>query len=72
VLTLPGCTWSASTAAAWISITSGTSGNGTGEVVYRAQANPAAEPRSAPIVISGQATHTVNQPGASAPPPPSP
>ncbi|MGD9214707.1 MAG: BACON domain-containing carbohydrate-binding protein [Desulfobacteraceae bacterium] len=56
------CTWSASTDAQWIQITSGTSGTGDGTVSYTVSANTGAA-RSAQITIAGQ-THTVSQDAA--------
>jgi hypothetical protein len=49
-----GCSWVASTSAPWIHITSG-SGNGNGEVCYTLDANPVCLPRSATIIVAGQA-----------------
>jgi hypothetical protein len=53
------CTWSASSNAPWISISSGSSGTGNGTVAFSVAANTGAS-RSGTINIAGQ-TFTVNQ-----------
>jgi FG-GAP-like repeat/Bacterial pre-peptidase C-terminal domain len=58
VTTQAGCAWTASTADAWILITSG-SGTGSGTVNYTGLANTGAA-RTGTITVQGQ-THTVNQ-----------
>jgi CSLREA domain-containing protein len=60
VTTTAGCPWSATSNAPWISILSGESGSGMGEVTYSAQANPGASPRTGTMTVAGQ-TLTVNQ-----------
>ncbi|MBK6424872.1 MAG: S8 family serine peptidase [Blastocatellia bacterium] len=54
-----GCTWTATSNAAWLTITSGTSGSGNGSVGYSVAANTGAA-RSGTLTIAGQ-TFTVNQ-----------
>jgi Putative binding domain, N-terminal/Viral BACON domain len=54
-----GCTWTASSNAQWIAITSGASGNGPGTVQLSVAANPEAA-RTGTATIAGQ-TFTVNQ-----------
>ncbi len=54
-----GCGWTASSGAAWLSISSGGSGNGNGTVRLAIQEN-AAGPRSGTATIAGQ-VFTVNQ-----------
>jgi hypothetical protein len=54
-----GCTWSASSNAAWLSITSGASGTGGGTVSYSVAANGGAA-RNGTLTIAGQ-TFTVSQ-----------
>ena len=48
----PECTWSVSSAADWIVITSSTSGQGTGVVEYVASANPRASERRGALLVS--------------------
>ena len=60
VSTAAACTWSATTSAPWITITSGASGTGGGSVQYSAAANATGAPRSGTIAI-GSAVFTVNQ-----------
>jgi hypothetical protein len=54
-----GCGWTATTAATWITITSGASGNGSGTVDFTAAPNTGAT-RTGTISVAGQ-THTVTQ-----------
>jgi hypothetical protein len=54
-----GCFWTAASNAAWITVTSGSSGTGSGTVNYSVAANTGAA-RSGTITIAGQ-TFTVNQ-----------
>ncbi|MBS1824311.1 MAG: hypothetical protein JST93_03235 [Acidobacteria bacterium] len=61
VSVIPGCTWTASSTANWISITSGSSGNGNGAVHYSAAANTGAS-RTGAITIAGR-TFTLTQAG---------
>lgn len=58
-----GCSWTSSTSASWITITSGASGSGNGTVGFDVAANPNTTGRTGTITIAGQ-THTVNQAGA--------
>jgi hypothetical protein len=58
-----GCSWAATTADAWITITSGGSGAGSGTVTYSVSANPATASRTGTITVGGQ-TFTVYQAGA--------
>lgn len=63
VQTLSGCTWNAVTNAAWLSITSGASGNGNGSVGFSALPNSGAA-RTGTLTIAGQSI-TVTQAAAS-------
>ena len=63
VSTQSGCTWTASEASAWVSISSGASGTGPGTVTYQVSANTGAA-RSANIVVAGK-IHTINQSSSS-------
>jgi hypothetical protein len=62
VTSTPGCTWSALTPAPWITILSGSPGNGPGTVNFSVAANTSAS-RSGIIAIAGK-NFTVNQDGA--------
>ncbi len=64
VLSDNGCGWTASSTDSWLSITSGGSGTGNGQLSYSIAANPSANPRTATINIAGQ-PFTVTQLGAS-------
>lgn len=57
----PGCTWTASSNAPWITVSSGASGTGNGNVQLAVAANTGA-PRTGTATIAGQ-TFTVNQAG---------
>jgi hypothetical protein len=59
VTTSGGCTWTATSNASWITITSGASGNGPGVVNFSSAAN-AGPARQGTLTIAGQ-TFTVNQ-----------
>jgi hypothetical protein len=59
VTTAASCQWTATSNAAWITITSGASGTGNGAVAYSVTANSGAA-RSGTLTIAGQ-TFTVNQ-----------
>ena len=60
-----GCAWTASSGASWITITSGTSGNGGGTVYYSVSANTSTGVRSGTLTIAGQ-IYTLTQAGAPA------
>ena len=62
VTTGSGCTWTATSNDAWITITSGASGSGNGSVGYSMAANSEASPRTGTLTIAGQ-TFTVTQAG---------
>ncbi|HME10715.1 MAG TPA: BACON domain-containing protein [Bryobacteraceae bacterium] len=59
-----GCPWSAASNAAWITVTSGSSGTGSGTVGYSIMANSGSAGRTGTLTIAGQ-TFTVTQAGAS-------
>jgi hypothetical protein len=59
VTTTAGCTWTAVSNAGWITINSGTPGNGNGTVGYSVAANSGAA-RSGTLTIAG-ITYTINQ-----------
>ena len=60
VTAVAGCPWTATTGAAWLSITGGASGTGNGTVSYSVAANGTTSTRSGTLTIAGQ-TFTVNQ-----------
>ncbi len=62
VFSSPGCAWSAASNDAWITVTSGSSGNGDGSVSYSVASNMSASPRSGTMTIAGQ-SYTVQQSG---------
>ncbi|HYN09888.1 MAG TPA: PQQ-dependent sugar dehydrogenase [Vicinamibacterales bacterium] len=57
-----GCGWTATSNAAWLRVTSGTSGTGNGSVAYSIDANTSATSRSGTVTIGGR-TFTVAQNG---------
>jgi hypothetical protein len=62
----PGCGWTATPAATWLTITSGGSGTGNGTINYSVAANPGTGKRTAGISLSGEgatASMTVEQDG---------
>ncbi len=62
ITTQPGCPWTATSQAPWITITAGASGNGNGTVQYSVAANTAAAARTGSIIAAGQ-TITITQAG---------
>jgi hypothetical protein len=54
VLAGSGCTWTASTADSWITLTSGTSGNGDGQVRFSVTPNLVPAARTGTITVAGQ------------------
>ena len=62
VMAPDGCMWTAASNDHWISITSGSSGNGNGTVEYSAAANTGSSSRTGTMTIAGQ-TFTVTQAG---------
>jgi hypothetical protein len=61
-----GCAWTATSNAAWISITAGASGVGNGAVSYTVAPNTATTSRTGTLTVAGQ-TFTVTQSAAAAP-----
>jgi hypothetical protein len=59
-----GCAWTATSEAAWITITSGSPGSGPGAVTFAVAANDNVAPRTGTLTIAGS-SFTVNQSGAS-------
>ena len=57
-----GCSWEASSAVSWITITSGASGVGSGTLVFSVAADTGTIPRTGTLSIAGQ-TFIVNQAG---------
>lgn len=64
VTATPGCNWTASSGAEWITITFGSPGQGDGAVGFAVPANATLTSRSGTINIGGQ-TVTINQAGTS-------
>jgi uncharacterized protein (TIGR03437 family) len=61
VTTTPGCTWTAvSNAPSWLTITSGSTGNGSGIINFSVQTNTVGS-RIGSLVVGGQATLTITQ-----------
>lgn len=52
VIAADGCTWTASSGTAWLTVTSGSSGNGNGTVGYSVKANTSNQQRTGSIKIS--------------------
>jgi hypothetical protein len=60
VSTVAGCTWTAVSNDSWITVTSGTPGNGPGTVEYNVAANDGSTTRVGSLTIAGESL-TVNQ-----------
>lgn len=58
-----GCAWTVTSNAAWLTITTGSSGIGSGSVTFSASANTATTPRTGALTIGG-VTFTVTQTAA--------
>lgn len=68
----PGLQWTAASNSSWLSITSGSSGVGTGAVQWIAETNPTGESRATTITVTplngvGQTFHVNQQPGSASP-----
>lgn len=63
VTTASDCSWTASSNAAWITLTSGASGAGSAPVTYSVPANTGASARAGTLTIAGQ-TFTLTQAGS--------
>jgi len=62
VTALSGCVWTAISNASWLTVTSGSSGNGNGTVAYSVAQNTSTSSRTGTLIIAGQ-TFTVTQAG---------
>lgn len=65
VTTAPGCTWSARSSVSWLSIASGASGAGPGDVVVAAAAN-SGNSRTASVDVAGQSVTVMQRATAAA------
>ncbi len=66
VSTQSGCAWTVSSSATWVTITAGSTGNGSGNVSFSVAANATTASRTATI-SAGSAAFTVNQAAGGAP-----
>ena len=64
ITTSSGCNWTASSNAAWVTITSSTTGTGSGTVTFNVIANPGTLSRAATLTIAGK-SFSVTQSGPS-------
>ena len=62
-----GCTWTATSNAAWITVAPGASGSGSASVAYSVAANPSTTARTGSVTVAGN-TFTVTQAGATCAP----
>ena len=63
VIAAAGCTWTAASEAAWITVTSGSSGSGNGTVAYSVKANSSNQQRTGSINIADK-MFTITQEGS--------
>jgi Domain of unknown function (DUF5666)/Viral BACON domain len=70
VSTLTGCNWNATSKAAWITVTSGQSGNANGTVALSIGPNNGGDQRVGEVDVSGQIYTVVQGAVPAAPPPP--
>jgi hypothetical protein len=59
VTTSAGCAWTAASQAAWIEVTDGTDGTGSGTVVVAVAANPQPTQRTGTLLVAGQTVEVV-------------
>lgn len=71
VTTGTACSWTATSAASWITVTGGATGSGIGTVSISVAANPSAGSRTGTLTVAGQ-TVTVSQAAGSTQPPAAP
>jgi hypothetical protein len=69
VTTASGCAWSAQADAAWVVLTSGSNGTGTGTVNFTIASNPGTTTRTASIVVANQTVKVTQQANVPLPPP---
>jgi hypothetical protein len=62
VLTLDGCPWTAQSGASWLTITTGSAGEGTGQANLSTASNPSVQSRTTTVTLAGQ-TMRVTQSG---------
>jgi hypothetical protein len=64
VTATPGCSWTATSSATWVTVVTGAAGTGNGSDNYTVAANPTPPARSATLLIGGQSfTVTQSAPG---------
>jgi len=71
VTAIAGCAWSAQTDAAWVVVTGGSTGTGTGNVTFTIASNPGTT-RAASIIVAGQTVKITQQASVAVPTPASP
>ena len=64
-----GCAWSAQADAAWVVLTGGATGTGTGNVTFTIASNSGTMTRAASIVVAGQTVRVTQQANVPIPPP---
>ena len=64
-----GCAWSARADAAWVVLTGGATGTGTGNVTFTIASNSGTTTRAASIVVAGQTVRVTQQANVPIPPP---
>ena len=64
ITTQPGCSWTAVSNSAFISVTSGVSGTGDGSVTFSVAANPSGSSRTGTLTVGGELV-TITQAGTS-------
>jgi Putative binding domain, N-terminal/Viral BACON domain len=69
VTTAAGCAWSAQVDAAWVTLTGGSTGTGTGNVTFTIASHSGTTARAASIVVAGQTVKITQQANGTTPPP---
>jgi hypothetical protein len=64
IVTGTQCSWTAVSAASWITVTDGAAGSGIGSVTIAVQENPGGAPRTGTLTIAGQTVTVIQQAGS--------
>ena len=64
VTTLAGCSWTATSGASWLTISTGANGSGSGTVSLNATANPTTQSRATSVSVAGQSVQVTQLAGS--------
>jgi len=66
IITGTQCSWTATSAVSWITVSNGVAGTGIGSVTFTIEQNPAAAPRTGILTVAGQAVSVTQAAGTCA------